>query len=171
MSIGKRLIGATIAVVAAVVLSGCSNLMFDPSNSTSAVAPTPSAASTGIGSDAAVVLLNAVTGLSDATVRSSISGLSTSAIIEVYVDDETAITVPGILDYVLRVGWATSFDRQPASVKLIVRNNGRTLDLQAQANLLAGVEYPAFPELYSVYLDGPEYLGAWPGVVPTLSVG
>ncbi|TFD56793.1 hypothetical protein E3T39_15805 [Cryobacterium suzukii] len=168
MNIRKSLTGVVIAVVAAaVVLSGCSLLK----PGTSAVAPTPSAASTGISSDAAFVLLNAVPGLSDATVQSSISGLSTSLIIEVYVDDEAAITASGVLDYVLRVGWATSFDRQPGSVILTVRNNGRTLDLQAQANLLAGVEYPTLAPSHSVYLDGPEYLGAWPGVVPTLSVG
>ncbi|TFD56791.1 hypothetical protein E3T39_15795 [Cryobacterium suzukii] len=181
MSVRKRLIGATIAVVAtAVVLSGCSNLTFDASNSTSTVAPTPSAASTGISSDAAVVLLNAVPGLSDATVRSSISGLSTSTIIEVYVDDETAITAPGILDYVLRVGWATSFppqaglakhfDAEPASLLMTVWKDDHRVELQAEANVLAGLEYPTF-QTYSVYLSGPEYMGTWPGAVPTLSVG
>lgn len=168
MNIRKRSIGVVIAVIAAaVVLSGCSIL----TGGTSTATPAPSGAAPGISRDEAVVLLNAVPGLSDAVVGGNMSGLSTSTIIEVYVDDEVAITAPGVLDYVLRVGWATSFDRQPASLRLTVRSNGRTLDLQALANVLAGVEYPTLSPSYSVYLDGPEYLGAWPGAVPTLSVG
>ncbi|SEM84379.1 hypothetical protein [Cryobacterium luteum] len=168
MSIRKRWTCATMAVLVMVgVLSGCSILK--PGMST--VAPTPTDAAAGISSDAAVVLLNAVPGLSDATVRSSISGLSTATIIEVYVDDEAAMTAEGVLDYVLRVGWATSFDRQPAELTLTVRSNGQTLDLQTQANLLAGFAYPPTAGVYSVYFNGPEYLGAWPGAVPTLSAG
>lgn len=169
MSIRKRLIGATIAVVVtAVVLNGCSILSLYPSTSTAT--PAPSGRSSGISRDEAVALLNAVPGLRDGTVHSSISGLSTSTIVEVYVDDDAAVTAPGVLDYVLRVGWATSFDRQPAELTLIVRNNGRTLELQAEAKVLAGFEYPAL-QTSSVYLNGPEYLGAWRGAVPTLSAG
>ncbi|TFD07453.1 MULTISPECIES: hypothetical protein [unclassified Cryobacterium] len=171
MSIRNRLIGATIAVVAtAVVLSGCSSPTFAPFSSTSTATPVPSGTAAGISRDEAVAFLNAVPGLRDATVRSSTSGLSTSMIIEVYVDDDAAATAPGVLDYVLRLGWATALDRQPSSLRLIVYNHGRTVDLQAEANVLAGVEYPMFQK-YSVYFDGPEYLGAWPGAVPTLSVG
>ena len=184
MTIPKRVIPvafvATVFVATAVLLSGCSVLNQGASTSTPTEAPAPSSAATGISRDDAVTLLNAVPGLRDATVRSSISGLSVSTIIEVYVDDEAVIMAPEILDYVLRVGWATSFPPQaglakhfnaePASLRLTVWKDDHRVELQAEANVLAGLEYPTF-QAYSVYLSGPEYMGTWPGAVPTLSVG
>jgi len=170
MKIRKHSIGAMVAIAAAaVLLSGCSTLKAGTpaSAAPSSAAPTPSGSAAGLSRTEAGSLLNAVPGLSDASVGEVISGLSTQAIIEVYVDDDAVITAPGVLDYVLRVGWATSFDSQPAELTLTVRNHGRTLDLQPQANLLAGVEYPAQTGANSVYLNGPAFLGAWPGTVPT----
>jgi len=169
MKLRKRSIGAMAAVVAAaILLSGCSTLK---TGAPASARPTPSGAAAGLSRTDAGALLNAVPGLSDATVGEVISGLSTQAIIEVYVDDDAAITAPGVLDYVLRVGWATSFDSQPAELTLTVRNHGKTLDLQPQANLLAGVEYPAQTGVNSVYLNAPAFLGSWPGTVPTPPAG
>ncbi|MDY7526476.1 MULTISPECIES: hypothetical protein [unclassified Cryobacterium] len=172
MKLGTRSIVTLVAAVTmAAVLTACSPQAV---RATPAPTPTSSGSATGasatgasISREAAAALLNAVPGLSDASIGEVISGLSTLAVIEVYVDDDSALAAPGVLDYVLRVGWATSFDSQPAELTLTVRNHGRTLDLQPQANLLAGVEYPAQTGVNSVYLDSPAYLGTWPGAVPT----
>ena len=173
MKLRKRSIGIAISVVAialvATAVVATTVLINGISQKTGTSTTTPSTTSsnvTRLSRDQAGALLNAVPGFSNASVGEVISGLSTQVVIEVYVNDDTAITKTGVLDYVLRVGWATAFDSQPAELTLTVRNNGRTLDLQQQANALAGVEYPAQTGVNSVYLNGPTYMGAWPGAVP-----
>lgn len=78
----------------------------------------------------------------------------------------------GVLDYVLRVGWATQVHSRPAELSLTVRHNGTTLNLQSEAlaltNELAGDGQIADVRPYSAYLHSPaDYLGGWPGAVPT----
>ena len=121
----------------------------------------------GISREAAAELLNAVPGLTLASVGSHISGLSTEAVVEVYVDDDASILAPEVLDYVLRVGWATEMPNEPSILGLTVRNNGTTLDLQPQAQELTGGANLESAEPFSAYLDAPaDYLGDWPGAVP-----
>ena len=122
----------------------------------------------GISREAAGELLNAVPGLELSSVGSHISGLSTQVVVEVYVDEEASILAEGVLDYVLRVGWATEIPNEPSILSLTVRNNGTTLDLQSQAQELTGGANLESAEPFSAYLDGPvDYLGDWPGAVPT----
>jgi hypothetical protein len=100
-----------------------------------------------------------------------ISGLTTEALVEVSVDDEASVLAEGVLDYILRIGWATEATEEPAQISLTVWNNGTRLDLQDEANALAGVEQTAYPQRYSVHLDPADYLGTWPGAVPTPPAG
>lgn len=44
-----------------------------------------------------------------------ISALRTEAVVEVSVEDEASIIAEGVLDYVLRVGWATRIPGYPIS--------------------------------------------------------
>jgi hypothetical protein len=101
----------------------------------------------------------------------AISGLTTEALVEVHVDDEAAILTEGVLDYVLRVGWATDAAKEPSQISLTVWNNGTRLDLQDEANALAGVDQSAYPLRYSVHLNPADYLGAWPGAMPSPAAG
>ena len=121
----------------------------------------------GISREAAGELLDAVPGLRLSSVGSHISGLSTQVVVEVYVDDDAAILAEGVLDYVLRVGWATEVPSEPNQISLEVWKGGTMLDLQDEANAIAGVDQEAYPRLYSVHLNPAEYLGEWPGAVPT----
>ena len=121
----------------------------------------------GISREAAAELLNAVPGLKLSEVGSHISGLSTEAVVEVYIDDDASILAEGVLDYVLRVGWATELPDEPNQISVKVVNGGTLLDLQDEANTIAGVDQTAFPRLFSVHLNPAEYLGGWPGAVPT----
>ncbi|SEN12146.1 hypothetical protein [Cryobacterium luteum] len=173
MNLSRRslvMLSAVVTVAVAAVLTACAS-------QSERVPPTPAATTSesgrgsAISRDDAAGLLNAVPGLTDADIGSHISGLSTEIVMEVSVDDASAITAPGVLDYVLRVGWATALAQEPSQLSLTVWNHGTRLDLQDQANVISGVDSPAFPLLYSVYLDGPEYLGSWPGAVPALPVG
>ena len=90
---------------------------------------------------------------------------------EVTVDDEASIMAEGVLEYVLRVGWATEVSNEPSQISLTVWSNGSTLDLQDEANALAGVDQLAYPPQYSVHLNPADYLGPWPGAVPTPPAG
>lgn len=165
----RSVTAVAVAVSMAALLTACF-----PAGSGTPSTPTPSEASAeaGLSREAAADLLNAVPGLKLASVGSVISGLSTELVIEVYVDDEAAIMAEGVLDYVLRVGWATAVSDEPGVLSLTVRSNGTTLDLQAQASELTGAANLDSAEPFSAYLDAPgEYLGAWPGAVPTPPAG
>ncbi|PXA67197.1 hypothetical protein CTB96_10580 [Cryobacterium arcticum] len=97
-----------------------------------------------------------------------ISGLSYQVIMEVSVDDAASILAPGVLDYVLRVGWATELPNEPTILSLTVWNDGTTLDLQSTAQELTGGANLESVNPFSAYLDAPvDYLGDWPGTVPT----
>jgi hypothetical protein len=156
---GRSLAALGMAVGMATMLSAC----FLP-----AVAPKASEppAEPGISREAAGELLNAVPGLRLSSVGSRISGLSTEAIVEVYIDDDAAILAPGVLEYVLRVGWATAVPNEPDQISVEVWNGATMLDLQDEANAIAGVDQIAYPTRYSVHLNPAKYLGAWPGAVP-----
>jgi len=156
----RSLVALGLALGVATMLSSC----FLPTARPRAAEPP---AEPGISREAAGELLNAVPGLRLSSVGSHISGLSTEAVVEVYIDDEAAILAPGVLDYVLRVGWATEVSNEPNQISLTVRHNGTTLDLQDEGNAIAGVDQPATSGLYSVHLNPAEYLGDWPGAVPT----
>lgn len=155
-----------LAVAMATMLSSCSILTSPPEASAPPAEP-------GISREAAADLLNAVPGLELASVGSVISGISAEVLVEVYVDDESAILADGVLDYVLRVGWATEVPSEPDFLSLTVWSNGTRLDLQPQVMELTG----AAANLESVgamsaYLDSAaEYLGEWPGAVPTPPAG
>jgi hypothetical protein len=155
-----------VAVSAAVLLTSCF-----PGAAGPTVTPSEAAAGPGLSHEAAVELLNAVPGLSSADVGSQISGVSTEAVMEVTVDDEASILADGVLDYVVKVGWATELPNEPTQLSLSVWSNGTLLELQDEANALVGEDYPAFPLIASVHLDAPAYLGSWPGAVPTPPVG
>jgi hypothetical protein len=158
-----------VAVSLGALLTACV-----PAGSAAPPAPDPSetAAADGLSRDAAADLLNAVPGLKLSSVGSVIAGLSTEVVVEVYVDDEAAIMAEGVLDYIFRVGWATEVPAEPAVLSLTVRSNGTTLDLQAEASELTGATNLDSAEPFSAYLDAPgEYLGAWPGAVPTPPAG
>jgi hypothetical protein len=143
-----------------------------PVGSVSEPTPSESAASTGLSREAAAELLNAVPGISSASVGSVISGLGSETVVKVSVDDQSSILADGVLDYVLQIGWATMVPNEPTELSLTVRSNGSTLDLQAQANDLAGVDSQSSPLPFSAYLDAPgDYLGAWPGAVPAPPAG
>jgi hypothetical protein len=136
-----------------------------PVGSASEPTPSESAASTGLSREAAAELLNAVPGISSASVGSE-------TVVKVSVDDQSSILADGVLDYVLQIGWATMVPNEPTELSLTVRSNGTTLDLQAQANDLAGVDSQSSPLPFSAYLDAPgDYLGAWPGAVPAPPAG
>ena len=157
-----------VAVGMAAVLTSCVPATGRPAATPADSAPeteTPRAA--GLTREAAAELLDAVPGLGASAVGSQISGLATEAVMEVSVEDEAAILGEGVLDYVLRVGWATELPDRPTQLSLTVWKGNTRLDLQEQANDIAGFEYRAIPLRYSVHLDEPEYLGAWPGPVPT----
>ena len=160
----RSIVTLAAAVTMAALLTACS-----PHAGKAAPAPTPTTSGAGISREAAAALLNAVPGLSGADIGSVISGLTIETRMEVSVEDDAAITAPGVLDYVLRVGWATAVGQKPSSLSLTVWKQGTRLDLQAQANLISGVDERAFPLLDSVYLDNPAYLGTWPGAVPALT--
>jgi len=170
----KRFLAAvTVAVSLAAVLTSCVPAGFFPTRAPAASEPATSEPATeaGISREAAAELLNAVPGLRSGDVGSVISGLSYEVVMEVSLDDPAVITAPGVLDYVLRVGWATAATNEPAMISLTVWNNGTRLDLQDEANALAGVDHEAYPELYSVHLNPADFLGSWPGAVPTPPVG
>ena len=157
----RSLVALGLALGVATMLSSC----FLPTARPRAAEPP---AEPGISREAAGELLNAVPGLRLSSVGSHISGLSTEAVVEVYVDDDASILAPGVLDYVLRVGWATEVSNEPTILSLTVRNNGTTLDLQSQAQELTGGANLESAIPASAYLDAPaEYLGDWPGAVPT----
>jgi hypothetical protein len=161
-----------VAAVSIAVLTACAPL--GPASVPSSAPSAPSAPSTGPGlsRDAAGELLLALPGVTAASVGSVISGLGSEAVVEVSVDDRSSILAEGVLDYVLRIGWATAVPSEPTELSLTVRSNGATLDLQAQADELAGMDSQASPLPFSAYLDAPaDYLGAWPGAVPTPPVG
>jgi hypothetical protein len=168
---GRSLGGVGIAVGVVTLLSACFLPAVGPEASTgpgASVAP----AEPGISREAAAELLNAVPGLKLASVGSHISGISTEAIVEVIVDDESAIRAEGVLEYVLRVGWATKVSNEPSQISLIVWKEATRVDLQAEANAILGVDQEAIPELFSVHLDPAEdSLGTWPGAVPALPAG
>lgn len=160
----RSMTAVVAAVSTAALITSCTSVGSDPLPASSS---SKSGAGTGLSREAAAELLNAVPGLELASVGSVISGLSAEAVVEVYVDDEASILAEGVLDYVLRVGWATAVPNEPSELSLTVRSNGTLLDLQSQANALAGVDTQAPPLPYSAYLDAPgDYLGAWPGAVP-----
>jgi hypothetical protein len=159
-----------VAVSAAVLLTSCSPGAAGPMAGPSA-GPSERATGPGLGREAAAELLTAVPGLSSADVGSQISGLGTEAVVEITVDDEASILADGVLDYVVKVGWATEQPNEPSQLSLSVWSNGTLLDLQDEANALAGEEYPAFPLIVSVHLDASAYLGSWPGAVPAPPVG
>ncbi|WP_104165385.1 hypothetical protein [Cryobacterium sp. N22] len=157
----RSLVAVGMALGVATMLSSC----FLPANRPQASEPP---AEPGISREAAGELLNAVPGLQTGTVGSVISGLSYEVIVEVSVDDAASILAPGVLDYVLRVGWATELPNEPTILSLTVRNNGTTLDLQSQAQELTGGANLESVNPFSAYLDAPaDYLGDWPGAVPT----
>ncbi|MGY4856406.1 hypothetical protein [Cryobacterium sp. AP23] len=155
-----------LAVTMAALLTSCFPVVAGPSS-----APSESAAGPELSREAAEELLNAVPGLRYASVSAQISGLSTEAVIEVTAGDEASILAEGVLDYVLRVGWATELDKEPSQISLSVVNNGALLDLQDEANAIAGVDQTASPRLHSVHLNPVDYLGSWPGAVPTPPAG
>jgi hypothetical protein len=165
----RSVAAVAVAVSLATLLTAC----FSTAPGTApAPPPSESAAEAGLTREAAADLLNSVPGLSSASVGSVISGLSTEVVVEVYVDEEAAILAEGVLDYVLRVGWATAVSDEPGILSLTVRSNGTTLDLQAQAIELTGAANLESARPHSVYLDEPgAYLGAWPGEVPTPPAG
>jgi len=148
-----------MALGVATMLSSC----FLPAARPQASEPS---AEPGISREAAAELLDAVPGLKLSSVGSLISGLSTEAVVEVYLDDDASILADGVLDYVLRVGWATKLPDEPDQISLSVVNGGTLLDLQEEANAIAGVDQEAYPLLHSVHLNPAHYLGAWPGAVP-----
>lgn len=168
----RRTAGAlAVAAVLTLALSGCAfaagladgvtAAKSTPRDSSSAAQPRTS----NLTRDAAAALIDAVPGLGNASVGSVISGLSTKAIIEVY-GTAAAINAPGVLDYVLAVGWATNVNGTPAILSLTVRDHGTLLDLQDCVNALVGKDYPSYPLIDSAYLDGPVRWGPWPGAVP-----
>ena len=165
----RRSIAVALAALSlTLLLSACFPGLPMPAPAPSESAPTESALSPGISREAAGELLNAVPGLEAGAVGSVISGLSYEVVVEVSVDDPATILAPGVLDYVLRVGWATELPNEPSILSLTVRNNGTTLDLQPQAQELTGGANLESAEPFSAYLDGPaDYLGDWPGAVPT----
>jgi hypothetical protein len=155
------------AVSVAAMLTACAPLGPASVPSTAPSAPSDPSTGPGLSRDAAASLLMAVPGVTTAAVGSVISGLSSEAVVEVSVDDQSSILAEGVLDYVLRIGWATMVPTEPAQLSLTVRSNGTLLNLQDEANELTGVDTRALPLLYSAYLDAPgEHLGAWPGAVP-----
>ena len=156
----RSLVALGLALGVATMLSSC----FLPTARPRAAEPP---AEPGISREAAGELLNAVPGLRLSSVGSHISGLSYEVVVEVYVDDEASILAEGVLDYVLRVGWATEVPNEPNQISLDVWKDGTRVDLQDEANLIAGVDQEAFPLLSSVHLNPAEYLGDWPGAVPT----
>lgn len=156
----RALVALGLTLGLATALSACSLPTKTPQASEPPAEP-------GISREAAAELLNAVPGLRDGDVGSVISGLSTEMLVEVSLDDEASILAPGVLDYVLRVGWATAVDGEPSQITLSVWNNGTLLDLQDEANTLVGVDQPAYPLGGSVHLNPADYLGDWPGAVPT----
>ena len=157
----RSLVAIGLSLGVATMLSAC----FLPAARPQASEPP---AEPGISREAAGELLNAVPGLKAGAVGSVISGLSSEVVVEVSVDDPATILAPGVLDYVLRVGWATELPNEPSILSLTVRNNGTTLDLQSQAQELTGGANLESAEPFSAYLDGPvDYLGDWPGAVPT----
>jgi len=168
----RSMAAVVVAVSMAAGLTGCFPTTAEPTPRPSeSEAESEPATGPGLSKESAVELLNAVPGLRSAAIDSQLSGLNTEAVMEVSLDDEAVILAEGVLDYVLRVGWATELPDEPSQLSLSVYKNGTRLDLQAQANELAGFDYRAFPLRYSVHLDVPEYLGAWPGAVPTPPAG
>ena len=165
----RRSIAVALAALSlTLLLSACFPGLPMPAPAPSESAPTEAVLSPGIRREAAGELLNAVPGLKAGAVGSVISGLSSEVVVEVSVDDPATILAPGVLDYVLRVGWATELPNEPSILSLTVRNNGTTLDLQSQAQELTGGANLESAEPFSAYLDGPaDYLGDWPGAVPT----
>jgi hypothetical protein len=168
MTFRLRPVGAVfLAVSTVILLTSCLPLGTASVPTSAPSAPSEPSVGPGLSRDAAAELLAAVPGVTAASVGSVISGLTTEAILEVSVDDEESILAEGALDYVLRVGWATTLPSEPASLSLIVRSNGTLLDLQTQVNELTGVDTRALPLLYSAYVDAPvDFLGDWPGAIP-----
>ena len=164
----RSLAAVTVAVTLAAGLTSCFPAGVFPTRAPAASEP---AAEAGISREAAAELLNAVPGLRSGDVGLLISGLGYEVVMEVSLDDPAVITAPGVLDYVLRVGWATAATNEPSIISLTVWNNGTRLDLQDEANALVGGDHEAYPLLHSVHLNPADYLGSWPGTVPTPPAG
>jgi len=121
---------------------------------------------------AAAALLNAIPGVTDAVVKPTESGFAWYANVEINVADASTLAVPGVLEYVLRIGWATNIGHVPDTLTLVASTPTEFLNLQAQANAFTGDNKETFAGVFSVISLGPTtFFGQWPGAVPPVPSG
>jgi len=156
----NRAIGLLVVVVFLVTMvSGCSlvggrSRSVDPSS-----APLSPAA--------AAALLNAIPGVTDAVVKPYSPETNWYVEIDVHVADASTLAAPGVLEYVLRIGWATNIGHVPDTLTLEASTPTEFLNLKAQANAITGENEDTSADSLSVALSDPtKFLGRWPGAVP-----